>query len=525
MEAIVRKKSRGVAKALAAVSVAVMLLASCAAGGGAAEQPPEGESAKPVSGGDLVVGDIVRIPAFDPAFCYQVMFSYCSALYGSLAVVDNETGELRPAMAESVESEDGQVWTVKLREGVTFSDGTPYDAAAVIYNWERFADPANLSGAAGVLAGASWEATDELTATLTLASPDFSVAPRFQYELGAIGSPTALESLGDAFAASPVGAGPFLLKEANDVEVVYTRNPDYWDEDRPYLDSLTIKVYLDVAQRADAVRAGLDGSMMLDPVPAQELEDEGFVVTRFPQIGGIGVALNLDNADVGDDDLRMALLLSLDAAQINVAVPHLDPATAFLAPDSPLRDDALGVYPEMDLEAAQEHLDAFLERTGREEFELTLLTQAGVTVLAQPAELLQAQWGQLAGLTVKVEAGDSAYLRGLMRSGEYQAVVWSAGGGPNLYRIYDLFHTNGVENFAGYSNPAVDAALDLTRSSNDPDELEEAYAIVNGEVSSDPYLRLWRNHAAQFVSTEQVRGATELTGYAVPLWAEVWVAP
>lgn len=525
MKVLWGRNSRSAAVAAAAVA-GVLLLSACGPGDGPDDGPSDDPDAgSPVAGGDLVVGTLVGIPSFDPAWCAQPFFPVCNSLYGSLISVDPATNEITPRMAESVESEDGQVWTIVLREGVTFSDGTPYDADAVAYNWDRFADPTNLSQAASVLSTASWEAVDDTTVRLTLDAPDFTFAPRLQYELGSIASPTALETLGDGFGTAPVGAGPFVLDMSNDVEVVLVRNPDYWDEGRPYLDSLTIRTFLDPAQRADSIRSGsIDGSLMLDPVPSQELEAEGYVVNWLDQVGGVGVGFNLRDEDFADQDLRMALLKSMDADQINIAVPHLAAATAFLPPDSPFRDDAFGTYPEMDLEAAQDHLNAFLERTGRTSYEFTLLTQAGVTVLTQPAELLQAQWRELDGLTVNVDSGDSQFLRGLQRSGDFKVIVWTAGGGPALYRMYDLFHTDGVENYGGYSNPEVDAALDVTRNSNDFDEVVAAYAFANGTVAQDPVNRTWRNNSAQFVSSDKVRGVEELAGFGSPFFEQVWVA-
>src|SRR5690606_544132 len=101
----------------------------------------------------LVIGTSRPYPSLDPT---TITFASPStgghaaiAIMGSLLTWDSVNSEIRPGMAESIETEDGQTWTLTLREGVEFTDGTPYDAAAVIFNLERFKDPETKSPAIG----------------------------------------------------------------------------------------------------------------------------------------------------------------------------------------------------------------------------------------------------------------------------------------------------------------------------------------------------------------------------------------
>lgn len=521
-----RKKAQ-----VSAIMVAsALMLAACSTGAGGegtdTGTSPSATGDSPVSGGNLTLATLIEPPSYDPARCYMAVFQACHAVFGSLIEYDPATNEITPAMAESVETEDGKSWTVRLRDGLTFSDGTAYDADAVVYNWDRLADPVNLAQGSARLSESTWRAVDPLTVELVLPAVDFGFPSSLQFDLGLIGSPAAFDSLGDGFGAAPVGAGAFLLENwVQGSEVTLARNPDYWEEGRPYLDSLTVQLITNDTQRADALRAGsVNATPLTEPLAAQELKDEGYATYSLAQTGGNGVGFNLTDEAISDDDLRGALLESLDAAQINQVARHLDAATAFLPPDNPFRDDALGVYPEKDLASAQKQLDAYLKRSGQSSVEISLLTQAGVPSLVKPAELLQAQWGELEGLTIKVESFDSATLRGLQRAGDYQIVVWTAGGGPSLNKMYDLFHTDGVENYQGYSNPDVDAALDVVKSSNDPEEIAEAFATVNGQVSLDAPIRTWTHRIGLFAAAEDVEGVEPMTGLGTPYFDNLWIS-
>jgi peptide/nickel transport system substrate-binding protein len=124
-------------------------------------------------------------------------------LYGQLVVTDPGSGRVVPRMAESLSTDDGLVWTLVLREGLRFTDGTPYDAAAVKFGWSRYSDPGVASEAGGAAAATIAEMTEVDARTLRIRL----VEPNRQFDrlvvttsLNHIGSPSALQRGPEAFA-------------------------------------------------------------------------------------------------------------------------------------------------------------------------------------------------------------------------------------------------------------------------------------------------------------------------------------
>src|SRR5262249_8310691 len=147
-------------------------------------------------------------------------------------------------------SPDASVWTIKLRPGLQFSDGTPLDAAAVVTNWDRHKVPA-LASACSSTVGAmgTYVARDATTVVVTLPAPRVSFPTQLAGCLAFIESPAAIAKFGVNYGTSPettVGAGPFILKEwIRGSSMTFVRNPSYWDKPRPYLDTIVWKAVVD----------------------------------------------------------------------------------------------------------------------------------------------------------------------------------------------------------------------------------------------------------------------------------------
>lgn len=430
----------------------------------------------------------------DPARCGMSRdFVMCQPIFGTLLRYNSKTEEFEPAMAESIESKDGQHWTLKLREGVKFTDGTPFDADAVDFNWKRAKDPEMLSGGLYYLSRMEWEVVDPLTIEVTLDEPDYDIQWALVYELGAIGSPTAIKKLGDDFGSEPVGAGPFVIEErVPESHTTYVRNPDYWEEGLPYLDKLTVQATDEDDQRVNLLRAGqVDITGSHQKVQVKSLEDEGFIAYRMPLWGGTGFGFNLKEADIKDEDLFMALQHAFNAEQISKGAFPLDqPPDHVASPDAEWRDDSLGKYPEHDLAEAQRRFDAYLSKSGQSSKTINLLTLAGFPPATKVTDIVQAQFNKIEGLEVEVEAVSGAAYFTALREGDYQVAFTPVAGelyGGTLYRYY---HSTGDMNYWGYSNPDVDAALEEARRSSDPAEATAALKKAGGQISKDAPVRL-----------------------------------
>jgi len=202
------------------------------------------------NGKTLVLGITQATIQLDPSIAgsngYGDIIPINENVYEGLTRYKNGSAEIEPALAESwTTSEDGLSYVFKLRSGVTFHDGTPLDAAAVVTNFTRQLDENDpLHDPGQVYAGVilqdvtKVEATGDLEVTLTLDRPLKLVPANLAVFAAGIVSPTALQTYKDDYSNHAAGTGPFKLDHwTKDVELVFTANDAYWGG-RPKLDTI-----------------------------------------------------------------------------------------------------------------------------------------------------------------------------------------------------------------------------------------------------------------------------------------------
>ncbi|AYJ48313.1 ABC transporter substrate-binding protein [Rhodococcus sp. P1Y] len=482
----------------------LIVVTSCSGG---AASPTAADAGDPVRGGEIVYSYNTDAQSVDPATCaVGIGLAPCQAIYGALLYLDVANNEFEPGMAESVTSADGKVWTLKLRPGMTFTDGTPFDAAAVEYNWNRILDPANLSPGAATASRLKWAVIDPLTVEITSAEVNYRLELAFTEELAFIASPTALQQMGRDFGNSPVGAGPFTFTSwARGTEMVLDRNPNYWDQPRPYVDRVVMKTIGADDQRFNALQAGeVDVMTVTLGKYADRARDAGMSVTQADLLGGGGVRLAQRGA-LADPDVRRAVSTLIDNDQMIAAVfPGEKTAATFAAEGTELYDPE-ATWPKRDVAQAQKTIDDYRARNGGEPIRLRYVTVAGSPLLAQVSEMLQAQIEEVDGIEFEIAALDGAAFASALNAGDWDLIV-SGLGGANGERLYRVFHTNGTANNSGYSNPVVDAALDTTHSSNDPDEVNAAYKTAIRELMNTGAYKFWQPATTRLLSPSNVGG-------------------
>ncbi len=372
----------------------------------------------------------------------------CQAIYGALMYYNLETREFEPGMAESFTTEDGKTWTLSLRPNLTFTDGTPFDAEAVAFNWNRILDPAQLSrGGAAVARTLRWEVVDPRTLRLVSEEVNYQLPLALTEDLAFIGSPAAITGKGADYGSSPVGAGPFTLTSwARGTEMTLDRNPGYWDQPRPYVDRLVIKTIPADDQRFNALQAGeLDVMAVTLEKYADRAESAGMNVVTAEMLGGTGFRMS-SRGKLADHELRTAIDKLVDNEQImNAVYPGEAVATGFTPPENSPLHSAGASWPARDVSGAQALVDGYRARNGGADVELRLNISAGSPVLTQVGELLQAQLQQVNGLKLDIEPLDGSAYAAALNSGNYDLIIASVGGAhpDNLYKV---FHTEGASN-------------------------------------------------------------------------------
>ncbi len=258
---------------------------------------------------------------------YQVTYQIFEGLAKEdLTKPDEPTPPLVPGLATSWDiSADGLTYTFHLRGGVKFHDGTPFDAQAVKFNFDRFwneTSPAFYPKAkAFVIAYTKWikavDVLDPMTVKVTLTAPNYQWLRQGLQSYGQplMVSPASVKRYGnDGVALHPVGTGPFRFVERDQgVKTVLERNPDYWGA-KAKLDRVIIRPLQDPATRVNALENG-EVQMITTP-PWDEidrLKDEGFVLSTNRNVPYINfIHLDLKNPALQDPRVRRAINMAID---------------------------------------------------------------------------------------------------------------------------------------------------------------------------------------------------------------------
>ncbi|MFJ8927514.1 ABC transporter substrate-binding protein [Streptomyces sp. NPDC102364] len=507
-------------------TAAALLLSSCGGGGGTGTAS-DGASGKPVAGGSATVLTPSDSQTLDPArmgnnFASGGMVG--NALYGTLLVDAPSSGKIRPSMAESFVTKDGgKTFELKLRAGLKFTDGNPLDAAAVKYNWDRMRRPATaspyLSDASMV---ASTKAVDATTLRVTMAQPVAQFAQSVvTSSLNWIASPAALKKGAKSFDAKPVGAGPYTVKEwRRQSSMVLAKNPQYWDSPKPYLDTLTLRVSLDSAQRINTMTSG--GADLAIETNMQNLvkaKEAGLPTNTLPLSGGTYLALNTRKAPFNDVRARAAVAAAVDTKSLNESVFEGDatPVATLFDKSSPLYADIPASSP--DKSEAQRLFDDLAKDGKRVSF---TLTTTSATENRSLGEAFQAQLSKFDNVSVKIKVVDFSEFLTLQTTHDFNAAVTSAAFRDPEPRLWTAFHSDEPTNMSGVADKKLDAALLAGRTATSVEDRKDAYEQVQKRLTAlHPMLWIVRTGGGA-IAKKNVGGMTQY-GFSSLLPEELWI--
>ncbi|MDM8102614.1 MULTISPECIES: ABC transporter substrate-binding protein [Oceanobacillus] len=434
-------------------------------------------------------------------------------IYESLLEFDKESFEVLPGLAHDWEvSEDGLSYTFYLEEGVTFHDGTEFNAEAVKVNFERWADPDHEYAFAddgyvysmygtmfGGFLGDENHVVEEINVVndheieFVLSQPLGFFLQNMAMTYFPITSPAALEEYGPAINENPVGTGPFeFVSWAKDDSIVLDKFDDYRIEGLPKLDRVVFEVIPDNAARLIALRSGeidiMDG---LNPDDAAGVEaDEGLELYERAEnnIGYVG--FNVQKEPFDNKDLRHAVSHAIDKEAIAEALyaGYATPASVPLPPSYMGYNDEVESF-EYDPDTARELLEDAGYADGLE-IELWTMPVAR-PYMPDPetvSEIIQNNLEEV-GITVTIVREEWApYLEKTM-NGEHQMYMlgWSGTNGDPDYFLSSLLHGDNVgsSNREFYDNDEVDEFLNQAKLSIDQDERASFYQQAQELIADD----------------------------------------
>jgi len=432
-------------------------------------------------------------------------------VYGNIIeplIALNADGSIEPRLATEWEFIDPTRLRFKLREGVTFHDGTPFNAEAVKFTWDRalFSDPpGRWQGLAGPIAAV--EVVDEYTVDIVSSVPYGPLLLTATMVYTGVVSPAAVEQYGEAYGRNPVGTGPFKFVEwqTND-HITLEANEDYW-RGRPALDRVIFRVIPEDGARMLALRAG-EVDMVLNPPPSELAafeSDPAFAVSMADSVQVFYLGFNLDKPPVDDPLVRQAVAHALDVPLVveSVLEGGATVATSVISP---------GVFGHIDMELderypydparAQELLeqagwtdndgDGIREKDG-EPLLLRVLPASGRYLKdREVAEVVQEFLRQV-GIQAELDIFEWGTTFPLSQEDPLQyhvvSFAWLTTTTDADYTLFSNFHSEELPptswNKYRYSNPEVDAWLEQARGSIDEEERSELYAQVQRQLAED----------------------------------------
>lgn len=462
------------------------------------------------SGGKLNVGlnsDAVTLDPLQSTALVdrQVMLN----LYDTLVRVDAQNN-VQPDLATSWQYTTPTQLVFTLRTDVKFTDGTAFDAKAVVFNINRILTTptsprfSELSTVSGVVA------VDSSHVRFDLKKPFAPLLLTLTDRSGMMLSPTAVGKLGTGLANAPTnaGSGPFMFSQwVKGDHLTLVRNPHYWQKDDqgnalPYLDSVTYHGITNGTVEFTNLQTGtIDVADTVDPnFVAQAKSNPNLIYRQTPGLSFFGIELNVTVAPLNNAHVRRAIEWGVNRDEIlnsvfkGVGVLAQGP----IAPSSWAFNSSFAPY-HYDVNQAK----AELQQAGISNPSFTMLTTSGSPLATQEAQFIQSEL-QPAGITVTIKEETFATLLSDTQTHHFQAAVlgWSGRPDPDG-NMYSWFHTGGGNNNMLYSNPQVDTLLENARASTDQATRTKDYQQAEQIIAQDAsYVFLYHGVSIQASSTK-----------------------
>lgn len=357
----------------------------------------------------------------------------------------------------------GKTYTLYLRKGVKFQDGTPFNAQAVIYNWKWEMNPKNASPRSSSLEPIqSLSAPNPYEIVVQMKAPFAPFLSILAGRAGMISSPTAMKKWGSNYGEHPVGTGPFeFVTWVKNDHMILKRNPNYWQKGKPYLSKIVYTPITNPQQEYNALTTGQED--IIDGVPYQDVSQlKSNTSINSQDITGLGYSsleLNTKQSPLSNVHNREAINYAINRqALINlIYFGHTKPAYEEYPPSSWAYNPNLKV-PHSDSLAKQQ-----LKLAGNPNGFTITLQGDNDPVTIQEMQAIQSQLGKV-GIKVKVQPLDFTTLLTNAIKGNFQANVlgWSGRPDPDQ-NAYAFDVTGGSFNDPGYSNKQVDTLLTQAR--------------------------------------------------------------
>ncbi|MFE7843753.1 TIGR04028 family ABC transporter substrate-binding protein [Microbacterium sp. NPDC057407] len=540
--------SRSAARVLSGVVAVAVAASLTACASGAAQSDPQAAAGDPVTGGTLTY---LEHQTYTNLYPPQAGFYPNGGLVNNIAArltwQNPETLEIEPWIAtEWTVNDDATEYTFDLRDGVTFSDGTPLDAAAVAKNFDTYGlgnEELGLTISEAINNYESSEVVDEDTVTFRFAAP----APGFLQATSTINSgllspdtlDLTLEEFGAGNATDIVGSGPFVITDEKlGTELTLEAREDYdWappsfdHQGRAYLDEIHLIVTPEDSVRIGSLLAGqADYIRYVQAFDEERVAAAGFEL-HAPQTRGVnnGLSLRFTNPLLSDLRVRQALVAGVNAQEVvdTIFTDNYPVATSALSSSAVGYKDESEFYaydPEKSAELLDEAGwtvgdDGIREKDG-ERLSLTVYEAAPQPLSKQTLELIAQQLKEI-GVELNVKAADAGtYAEDItdpLKTPLYHSMV----GRADLDVIKSQYYTKN-RNVLLSDDAELDRLLEAVASTPDPDERIAASQAVQDYLAEQAYVIPLFEEPQVYGTAPYVQGV-EYESVGRPLFYDVWL--
>jgi peptide/nickel transport system substrate-binding protein len=492
-----------------AVSATLLALAAAACGSGGGTSTSSSASATPHAGGSLTVledsGYEGAWPAgLDPATNTSGAAdqSYMDSIYGQLFELGSH-GKIIPDMATGYSfSDGGKTVTIHIRPGMKFTDGTPFNAQAVVWNIQRdLKSPCTCKPTWPVSSVTAQGANTVVINLKTVFAP--IISSFIDSTANWIASPTALKKMGEKqFALTPVGAGPFMVvSDTLSSVLVLKRNPGYWQKGRPYLDKLTFKSVGGDEAAYEALLAGEAQVYENMSTPALlKQAAQHFTVVNQLSTSPYDLQLNTAIPPFNNIKAREAIYYATDIQPIVSHIfDNLYPLTqSFTAPGGICYQPKVPGYRTYDLAKAK----ALVKQLGG----LTVnLGTINILVAKETTQALQTEWAK-AGIKTTISSYDLGPLIQQFTGKKWQAMVQTAGAYDPAAGVGVGFRFSSLSPFSGVHDPKLDSLLNQASGTLDMSTRCRLYDQAAAYISQQAYGPFYFSFAPANIAAKGVTG-------------------
>jgi peptide/nickel transport system substrate-binding protein len=448
-------------------------------------------------------------PSIARTYVGRIVFSaFCDKLFDI-----DEKLNIVPQLALSHEtSADGKEMTIKLRPGVKFHDGEPFNAEAAKFSLDRHLTLPTSFRKPELAAVDHVDVVDPLTIKIVLKTPFSPLIAQLTDRAGMMVSPKAAKEAGDKFGLHPVCAGPYkFVERVQQDRIVGEKFADYWNKDNVFIDKVVFLPIVDATVRLANLKSG--GLDLIERVLATDIKDvradPKLKLSTALELGYLGLTINIANDKTKgplsqSEKVRQALDLSIDREAVNQVVfnGEFTPGNQWVSPEHPFYQKAFPVQ-KRDLAKAKALMK---EAAVTLPVSVDLIVPKGAENEAV-AQVIQSMAAE-AGFDLKIRVIEFATSFKQAQAGEFQAFLigWSGRIDPDG-NSYVFLHTKAPQNDGGYANPEADKAMEDARLVTDPAQRKAIYEKLTKVVLNDePLIYLYHRKLL-------IAHTTKLEGY------------